>query len=76
MSSPDLNLVPGAGLQSHDAATCGVHLATLAVGVVYCLGLSDTIEVEVAEVTSSTVHSGPHTVGQPPGSRHRYSEDP
>ena len=75
MSSPDLYLVPGAGLQSHHTATCGAHIAILAVGVVFCEEQQVTIDEEVAEVILPALHRGPHAVAKSPGSRHRHSED-
>ena len=74
--SPDLDLVPGAGLQSHITAACGVHLVTAAEGVVSCLVQLVTIDVEVAVVQLPAVHMGLQTEAHPPCSRHRHSEDP
>ena len=74
-SSSDLNLVPGAGLHSHHMASRGAHIASLAVGAVFCLVELVTIEVEVAVVILPAVHLGIQTVTQSPGSRHGHSED-
>ena len=75
-SSPNLDLVPGAGLQSHHTAAGGVHPANLAEGVVYCLVQNLTIHVEPGLVSIPAVHIGLQTVGQSPCSRHGHSEDP
>ena len=76
VSSPDLNPVPGTGLQSPHTASCGDHLATIAVGDVFCLVQPVTIDVEVGPVIIPAVHLGLYAVGHPPCSRHGHSEDP
>ena len=73
--STDLNLVAGAGLQSHFTAAGEVSLGTLAVGVMYCLDQLVTIDEEVGCVTLPALNPGPQTVVQSPCSRHGHSED-
>ena len=73
--SPDLDLVPGTGLQSHVTAGCRVHPATLAVGPGSCPNQGLTIEVDVAGVSIIVVHLELQTVTQSPCSRHRHSKD-
>ena len=75
-SSPNLNLVPGAGLHSPHTASSGAHYATGAPGEVSCLEQLLTIDVEEAVVPVVAVHLGIHTIGYSPCSRHRHSEDP
>ena len=75
-SSPECDGVPGAGLQSHLSTPGGVHPATGAGGVVDWLGHLPPITVDVGDVILPAVHNGTHAVADPPGSRHRHSEDP